>query len=71
MFSYPRILSCSNHLTSQLDKLSASNNSERNVCVHRVVDFLNSFIVSWKVINLNPVCLQLFVDFGLECKFVD
>lgn len=64
--TYPWILPCPNHLASQLDKLCASNDGERNVRVHGVVDLVDGFIVCWELINFNTVRLQLFVDFCLK-----
>lgn len=64
--TYPWILPCANHLASQLNELCTSNDSERNERVHGVVDFVDGFIIYWKLINFNTVCLQFIVDFCLN-----
>lgn len=67
--AYPRILSRANIFAAQLHKLSAADHSERNMIIHRAVDFLDSLVVCWEVVNLDIVCLQLFVDFRLKFDF--
>lgn len=66
--SYPRILSCTNHFAAQFNKISASDDSEWNVLIHRVIDFCYSFIIGWKVINVNAIRLKFFVDFCLHTE---
>lgn len=65
---HPRILSRTNHLAAQLHEFSAANNSERNVGIHGIVDFLHGFIVSWEMVDLDTVRLQFLVNFCLQKK---